>query len=474
MTTEGCFTEASSSIRVAGQRRTPAEPLQGLGELAERLRQRGEQAGLAAIGIALATPMEATRRILEERKDAGLSADMQFTYRNPTRSTDPRRALPEAAALVVGAWPYGEASREDWDNEHISVPGIDRGRSPVGPDRPQGRVARYARRDHYLDLRKALGQVATELTGAGWRARVVADDNALVDRAAAERAGLGWFGKNSNILLAGRGSWFLLGSVITDAPLPASAPVEDGCGSCRRCLTSCPTGALVAPGVLDARKCLAWLLQATGVFPVEYRAALEGRIYGCDDCQEVCPVNRLAARMADDSHGERTNQANGRIKVAAAAADVAVAQAEPAEPAQPAKVQQAPEGGPAGQEAEVDLLDLLSNDDESLLARYGRWYIPQRDPRYLRRNALIALGNVADGHQPEVEETLGRYLDDPDELLRAHAVWASFRAGRHDLVAARPSLLGDQSPIVRQELARQADVAAHLTARPALPTQRPV
>ena len=472
MTTEGCFTEVSSSIRVAGQRRTPAEPLQGLGELAERLRQRGEQAGLAAIGIALATPMEATRRILEQRKDAGLSAGMQFTYRNPTRSTDPRRALPEAAALVVGAWPYGEASREDSDNEHISVPGIDRGRSPVGPDRPQGRVARYARRDHYQDLRKALGQVATELTEAGWRARVVADDNALVDRAAAERAGLGWFGKNSNILLAGRGSWFLLGSVITDAPLPASAPLEDGCGSCRRCLTSCPTGALVAPGVLDARKCLAWLLQATGVFPVEYRAALEGRIYGCDDCQEVCPANRLAARMAADSHGERTNQANGRIKVAAA--DVAVAHAEPAEPAQPAKAQQAPVGGPAGQEAEVDLLDLLSNDDESLLARYGRWYIPQRDPRYLRRNALIALGNVADGHQPEVEETLGRYLDDPDELLRAHAVWASFRAGRHDLVAARPSLLGDQSPIVRQELARQADVAAHLTARPALPTQRPV
>jgi epoxyqueuosine reductase len=336
---------------------------------------------------------------------------------------------------VVGAWPYGGPSREHASRERRATATASLVAGPAGSaslvagpagsasqssgpgnagrDRPKGRVARYGRHDHYQDLRNALSQMATVLTAAGWRARVVADDNALVDRAAAERAGLGWFGKNSNILLPGLGSWFLLGSVITDAPLAPRSPVGDGCGSCRRCLSSCPTGALVSPGVLDARKCLAWLLQATGVFPFEYRVPLEGRIYGCDDCQEVCPANRLVARKATTVPEEH---------------------------------------------ADVDLLELLSASDEFLLARYGRWYIPQRDPRYLRRNALIALANVADGWQTEVEAALARYLDHPDEMLRAHAVWAAFRAGRHDLVAGRVCLVEDPSPIVRNELARQAEV----------------
>ncbi len=380
------------------------EPGQGLSLLVGDLRRRGEEAGLAAVGVAPATPMEATRRILVERKAAGLSGDMQFTYRNPARSTDPGRILPGAAALVVAAWPYGRAERAS---------------GPSG-SRPKGRVARYASRDHYADLRSALGQLAQVLQEAGWRARVVADDNGLVDRAAAERAGLGWFGKNSNILMPDQGSWFLLGSVVTDAPLPPDAPVADGCGSCRRCLSSCPTGALVAPGVLDARKCLAWLLQATGVFPIEYRVSLGNRIYGCDDCQDVCPANRLAAKM---SGGD-----DGRTALA------------------------------TGEQTEVDLLSMLSEDGESLLANYGRWYIPQRDPRYLRRNALIALANVADGWHPEVEATLARYLDEPDELLRAHAVWAALRLGRRDLIADRPGLGTDRSPLVREELAHQSAI----------------
>jgi epoxyqueuosine reductase len=344
--------------------------------------------------------MEATRRILEKRKAAGLSANMQFTYRNPARSTDPSRLLPGAAALVVGAWPYG------------GQPAV---RSP--PDgRPKGVVARYASRDHYTDLEGALCKLADVLKRAGWQARVVFDDNALVDRAAAERAGIGWFGKNSNVLLPGLGSWFLLGSVVTDAPLPLGTPVEDGCGPCSRCLGSCPTGALVAPGVLDARRCLAWLLQAPGVFPIEYRAALSGRIYGCDDCQDVCPANRLAARLS-------LSEGNS-------------------------------EQSPKTDEAEVDLLEMLASSSPALLARHGRWYIPERDPRYLRRNALIALGNVADGLSPEVQATLERYLDDPDDLLRAHAVWAAISLGRRDLVANRPALARDPSPLVQDELDR--------------------
>jgi epoxyqueuosine reductase len=368
--------------------------------LVGELRQCGEEAGLAAVGVAPATPMEETRRILEERKAAGLSGSMQFTYRNPARSTEPSRLLPGATALVVGAWPYG------------GQPAVRS--SPDG--RPQGVVARYASRDHYADLEGALRKLADLLKGAGWEARVVFDDNALVDRAAAERAGIGWFGKNSNVLLPGLGSWFLLGSVVTDAPLPVGTQVDDGCGTCKRCLASCPTAALVAPGVLDARRCLAWLLQDSGVFPVEYRAALGGRIYGCDDCQDVCPANRLAGRLSP--------------------------------PTSTAKQSSKPD------EAEVDLLEMLASSGPDLLARHGRWYIPQRDPRYLRRNALIALGNVADGQSPEVQATLERYLDGPDDLLRAHAVWAAIAAGRRDLVISRPALAEDPSSLVHDELDR--------------------
>ena len=370
---------------------------------------------MAAVGIAPATPMEEARQVLEQRKAAGLDGGMQFTYRNPARSTDPGRLLPGAAALVVGAWWYAGAGPASPDGGRLFDDG-----------RPRGRVARYAWRDHYADLRAALGQLADLLIKAGWAARVAADDNALVDRAAASRAGLGWYGKNSNVLLPGRGSWSVLGAVVTDAPLPPDVPVGDGCGPCRRCLGACPTGALVGPGVLDARRCLAWLLQAPGVFPFEHRAALGDRIYGCDECQEVCPPNRAVPRAR---------------RVLAGGQEV---------------------------RTDVDLLEMLAATDRELMAGYGRWYIPRRDPRYLRRNALIALANTADGRLPSVEPTLRRYLACPDELLRAHAVWAVLRLGRSDLLEdariedarlerAVP-LADDPSALVRAELARRSEV----------------
>src|SRR5205823_12739083 len=142
-------------------------------------------------------------------------------------------ALPGARSRVVGARSYARA-----------VPPARAG--------PAGRVARYSWRDNYQPLRAALGIVAERLHADGWRTRVLVDDNSLVDREAAYRAGLGWYGKNANVLLPGLGSWFVLGSVLTDARLPVAVPVEDGCGACNRCLPACPTGALVSPGVRDA------------------------------------------------------------------------------------------------------------------------------------------------------------------------------------------------------------------------------
>ncbi len=332
----------------------------------------GLGAGLDAVGVASAEPFESTRATLVERREQGLHGGMAFTYRNPGRSTNPSRTLDGARSLVVGALGY-------------------RRRIPPAPDRAVGRVAAYARRDHYAKLRDALSPVADLLRGAGHRAVVVADDNALVDREAARRAGLGWYGKNSNILLPGQGSWFVLGSVITTAELEPSTPVPDQCGPCRRCLDGCPTGAIVAPGVVDARRCLAWLVQADGDFPLEYQEALGDRIYGCDDCQEVCPPNRMA-EPDDDGTGRQTAEDDDDM-------------------------------------AWVDLVQLLELDDDELMARYGRWYIPRREPRYVRRNALVALGNSGRGTAPEVIDVVSRYLSDPDPMLVRHADWAATRLG---------------------------------------------
>jgi epoxyqueuosine reductase len=356
----------------------------------------GRKAGLCAVGVASADVFEETRADLEERRRQGLSGSMQFTYRNPERSTDPERIVAGARALVVGAWSY--RSEEPTDPDH--GPGCRDGEIRFLPTRAAGTVARYARMDHYRALRGALTPIADALRERGYRARVVCDDNALVDRAAAHRAGLGWFGKNSLLLIPGFGSWSVLGSVVTDAPLRPTSPETaashgHGCGTCTRCIESCPTGAIVAPGVVDARRCLAWLLQASGSFPEEHRAALGGRIYGCDECQQVCPINRVADRRRPPPPADRAAQ------------------------------------------RWVDLVELLELPDDELMAVHGRWYIADRDPRYLRRNALVALGNVGDGNDPATERVLRRWSASEDELLAEHARWASERLGREDFAQNR-------------------------------------
>jgi len=348
------------------------------GRLSADLLRVGTDAGLAAVGIADAAVFAETRAVLHARRRAGLHGGMQFTYRNPDRSTDPGRVLEGARSLVVGAWDYRRADPD----------------VPRSDGRPGGTVARYARLDHYASLRTALGRVADRLRSDGWRAQVVVDENSLVDRAAAQRAGLGWYGRNTLLLLPGLGSWSVLGSVVTDArlaPTPPAGPSgpAEGCGSCSRCIDACPTGALGPDGVLDARRCLAWLVQAPGTFPVEYRTALGGRIYGCDDCQEVCPVNRV---------GDRRHP--------------------PAEPE-------------ADTTTTVDLVAVLDGSDEDLLALNGRWYLADRDPRYLRRNALVALGNVGDAEDPATVAAVARWVDSDDPLLAEHARWAAHRFTTH-------------------------------------------
>jgi epoxyqueuosine reductase len=377
-------------------------------ELAREVERLALAHGLDAVGVASAEPLARARAALETRKAAGLHGGMAFTYRNPRRATTPHDLVEGARAILVGARRYR------------SVPVA----HPEGTE-PVARVARYAWQDSYAPLRQALGVVASHLRAAGYQARVLVDDNALVDREVAYRAGLGWFGKNANLLLpGGRGSWYVLGSVVTSAPLPVTdTPVADGCGVCRRCLDACPTGAIVAPGVVDANRCLAWLVQKAGPFPREHREALGDRIYGCDDCQEVCPPNVRLDRSVSRAH-----------------------------------VAEQPEGAARGTDEAapapwVPLLDLLAADDSELLARHGAWYIPERHPRWLRRNALVALGNVAAGHEAAVVETLCRFLAHADPMLRAHAVWTARRLGRDDLLR---TVADDDAPEVVVELSAPA------------------
>lgn len=344
------------------------EPLPSWAELTSLAAEHG----IEHLGVAPATVLTRARAALHERKQAGLHAGMEFTYRNPDRSTDPGQAVPGARSVIVAARAY---------------------RLAVEPERPAGgpwaSVARYAWADHYAPLREGLRAIAGRIRRADHRAVAFADDNSIVDREVAFRGGLGWFGKNANILIPGAGSFFVLGSVVTTAEYQPNEPVADGCGACRRCIDGCPTEAIVAPGVVDANRCLAWLVQRAGTFPVEFREALGDRLYGCDECQTVCPPSvRMGPRIGDDA---------------------------------------APSS-----EAWVDVLELLDADDQELLDRHGRWYLADRDPRWWRRNALVVLGNTGDPADRRTRQVLRRYADGADELLAEHACWAETRlAERH-------------------------------------------
>ena len=358
----------------------------------EQLLALGRNSGLHQVGVASAEVLHRARQALNERKSQGLHNQMQFTYRNPNRSTDPTATLPSAKSVIVGALSYST-------------------QMPEQPEKLSARVARYVWSDYYAQLRESLRQIAKQLESDGFRAVVLADDNSIVDREVAYQAGLGWFGKNSNLLIAGAGSYFVLGCVVTNSPLVfEEKPVDDGCGSCRRCLDNCPTQAIIAPGVIDANKCLAWLLQKPGVFDRDFRVALGDRLYGCDDCQEVCPptvrFEKRASVVADElvKHDDRTT-------------------------------------------AWVSVQKILLADDESLLKEFGAWYIANRDPKWLRRNALVILGNIGDANDKLVVELLQKYCNHSDAILRSHAVWAAARLGLNHLLP-----LSEDDEIVLAEL----------------------
>ena len=351
---------------------------------ADQLIALGVASGLHRVGVTRADILSRAREVLTERKSLGLHNEMQFTYRNPIRSTDPTSTMPNARSIIVGARSYAT-------------------QMPLKQIEQSARIARYVWFDYYEQLRHGLAQIAEQLKSDGWRAIILADDNSIVDREVAYQAGLGWYGKNANLLIEGAGSYFVLGSVLTNAPLgPSTTTVKDGCGSCQRCIDKCPTQAIIAPGVVDARKCLAWLLQKPGIFDPAFRIALGDRIYGCDDCQEVCPPTVRHA-IVEKPHGKT--------------------------------------------QAWVSVMTILNSEDETLLENFKAWYIADRDPKWLRRNALIILGNIGDASDEDTQIVLKRYLIDREPILRAHAVWATARLGLNNLLPSK-----DSDPVVQDEL----------------------
>jgi epoxyqueuosine reductase len=287
-----------------------------------------EELGIDVVGAAPVGPYEETERHIRERRARGLFADLRFTIAQPERSCHPETLLPGARTVVSAALCY-------YADE---------------PERPpaHGRLPRYTWYDAYAELREKLEALGCRLGGAY---RVLVDENQHVDREAAARAGVGFYGKNTLLITRRFGSWVVLGTLVSDLALEPTPRLELDCGSCTLCIEACPTGALDEPGTLDATKCLSYWTQSAQPIPDEYQRALGAQVYGCDICQDVCPWNRGIEKRR---HGL------------------------------PA---------PAGAEPHVDLVDWLESDPAELRRRYARLYVPRNDGRFLQRNAEIAFAN---------------------------------------------------------------------------------
>jgi epoxyqueuosine reductase len=311
----------------------------------------GEEVGLDVVGATRVEPYEETERHIRERRARGLFADMRFTMARPEQSCHPETLLDGARTVVSAALCY-------WCEGEEPPPG-------------HGRLPRYTWWDAYAALRERLDELGRRVGGAY---RVLVDANQHVDREAAARSGVGFYGKNTMLITRRFGSWVVLGTLVTSAEVDSTPPLDAGCGSCTLCIDACPTNALDEPGVLDSTRCLSYWTQSSSAAPEDVRAALGDRVYGCDICQDVCPWNRGVEKRRAGDPGTRSV------------------------------------------EPHVSLADWLTADDDELTARYDRLFVPRNDPHYLRRNALVAVGNgVGD------VELARPYAESDDPLLREHA-----------------------------------------------------
>ena len=382
-------------------------------DLTEAVKSRAKALGFSAVGITTADPFAEAEAAAAQRTADGLMDGL--TWWSEARvhaSADPRRANPDGRTVIALAYPYPA--------DH-SPSSIEEFPSPSGGGQaggPRGRIASYALgRDYHDVLNERMQPLLAMLRERGYTAKTYVDHGWMLDRAAAARAGIGWLGKNTNLLVPGIGSNVLLAEIVTSAPLEADGPLKKSCGACDACLRVCPTGALVAPGILDNRRCISfWTIEHRGVIPLDIRPMIGDWIFGCDLCQEICPVNARPA--APDA--------------TALAAFGPVIEARPR------------------------LEELLTLDDAAFRRRFRESALWRTRRSGLLRNVCIALGNVADrGSVP----ALTGALNDPEPLVRGHAAWGLGRLGGTSAAAALEEALSREADAwVRDEcgLALQA------------------
>jgi len=376
------------------------EPRPPASELAAMVKERAAELGFDLCGIAPADPPEHVSFFLGwlSRGFAGL---MEYLARNSERRVDPSQVLPGAKSIICLATSYRSGYLEE------QPPPRQAERDPQPDQQPRGVVARYAwGRDYHNVLEERLQPIVallSQATGGLARSKAYVDTGPILERDAAMRAGLGWIGKNTNLINPRLGSWLLLSEVITDVELPPDPPMTDHCGTCHRCLDACPTDAFAAPWDLDARRCISYLtIELRGPIPQELRSSMGAHVFGCDVCQDVCPFNwnTPAPGLCDD--------------------------------------------------ASPSLAELLSLDDDGFRRRFRGSPVRRAKRRGLLRNAAVALGNTGG---PDAVPALAAALRDPEPLVRGHAAWALGRIGGGAAIKAlEEALATEEDPDARQEI----------------------
>ena len=341
--------------------------------LAAQARAWGLELGFQRVGIA-AIDLPDDERRLQDWLDAGRHGEMHYMARHGTLRSRPAEFVPGTLRVI--------SARMDYWPDAAGAEGV------LG-DASLGYVSRYALgRDYHKVLRNRLARLADRLAAAAAAGtfRACTDTAPVLEKALARDAGLGWIGKHTNLLDRHDGSWFFLGEILTDLPLPVDAPVSSHCGSCTACIDVCPTKAIVAPYQLDARRCISYLtIELDGAIPEEFRRAIGNRIYGCDDCQLVCPWNRYAKVTAEPDFNPRHGLDAPR------------------------------------------LVELLEWTEAEFLERTAGSAIRRIGHERWSRNVAIALGNAP--RTVEVLAALQRRRDDPSAVVRETVGWALRNAG---------------------------------------------
>ncbi len=383
--------------------------------------------GFDLVRITNAGEFSEVEQVIKERIAQGLMDGLPwYTAERAEVSCHPDTLLPGAQSIIALAMFY---LSEQPDERADGV--------------PRGRISRYAWGDDYHEIIKPkLQQFASWLREYARaevpevETRLFVDTGRMVDRAVAQRAGLGWYGKNTNILTKGWGSWVFLAEIVTNLPLGGDrgalfdTPSKASCGSCEICLHACPTGALPAPYVLDNTRCISYLtIELRGSIPLELRPSMGNLIFGCDICQQVCPVNRVAERRLGLSK-------DGQVSTSSS---------------QPPHFRPRQEFRPReGIGSSPELIPLLSLTEEQFRERFRQSPIRRAKRRGLLRNVCVALGNSGD--QQAVPALTGA-LHDYEPLVRGHAAWALGRIGGEQAkLALEEALINEENKEVQKEI----------------------